>query len=110
MAKFQISFFLKNKQGQSVVEYILLLAVISALGFSVLNHQAFKDFTSGNSGLFLKLRQGIEYSYRYGLPVGEDTNLDEARNFSLQTNQHDLYFDKKGNQSRFFTGIDPYGN
>ncbi len=109
MAKLKIYFILKNQSGQSAVEYILLLAVLSALSFSVLNNAAFKDFMAGNSGLFLSIRKGMEYSYRYGVPVSPETNLDEARDFDLQSNKHDLYFNTKENASRFFSGTEPYG-
>lgn len=109
MAKYRLSFILKNQSGQSAVEYILLLAVLSALTFSVLNNAAFKDFMAGNSGLFLTIRKGMEYSYRYGLPSSPDIDLDEKRDFDLQSNKHDLYFNTKENASRFFTGPVPYG-
>lgn len=49
MAKLQTSVLLKNKKGQSVVEYILLLAVISSIGYSFYNNRAFKDFIKGAS-------------------------------------------------------------
>ena len=109
MAKFQIYFILKNREGQSAVEYILLLAVLASLSFSVLNSAAFKDFMAGNSGLFLTIRKGMEYSYRYGVPVTQETDLEKARDFDLQTNEHDLYYNSKEGASRFFTGPDPYG-
>ena len=109
MAKFELHYILKNRSGQSVVEYILLLAVLSALSISVLNNTAFKGFIAGNSGLFLSIRKGMEYSYRYGIPVSADTDLDQARSFNLQSNKHELYFNKKENASRFFTGSETYG-
>lgn len=109
MAKFQIYFFLKNRDGQSTVEYILLLAVLVSLSFVVLNNAAFKDFIAGNSGLFLTIRKGVEYSYRYGIPANSDTDFEGARDFDLQTNEHALYYNSKEGASRFFTGPDPYG-
>lgn len=52
MAKLQTPVLLKNKKGQSVVEYILLLAVLSSIGYSFYNNRAFKEFIRGDAGLF----------------------------------------------------------
>lgn len=109
MAKLQNIVFLKNSKGQSVVEYILLLAVLSSIVFGVLNNKKFKELVNGNQGLFDSLRKRMEYSYRYGRQLDSEVNHDEAMEFSYQTNKHDTYFNKKENQSRFFSGLEPYG-
>ncbi|MBC7715276.1 MAG: hypothetical protein H7177_18160 [Rhizobacter sp.] len=110
MAKLQNSDFLKNKKGQSVVEYILLLAVISTIAFSFYNNRRFKEFMGGKTGLFAYLRQGMEYSYHYGREYKIDEGTyDESMDFNYSTNKHDTYFDRKTNRSRFFAGINAYG-
>ncbi|MBY0415775.1 MAG: hypothetical protein K2Q18_16495 [Bdellovibrionales bacterium] len=110
MAKLQNSNFLRNKKGQSVVEYLLLLAVISSISFAILNNKKFKGFMNGKSGFFTTLKASMEYSYRYGRQYTSDIDPDDAMAFSYQTNKHDTYYNKKENQSRFFSGLDPYGN
>ena len=109
MAKLQNFDFLKNEKGQSIVEYILLLAVLSSIGYSFYNNAAFKEFIKGEAGLFKHIRQGMEYSYRYGREFKQSTDYDKAMNFDYRTNQHDTYFNEEENRSRFFGGTEPYG-
>lgn len=109
MAKLQNTFFL-NKKGQSAVEYILLLAVLSSIGFSVYNSRRFKDFVGGEKGLFVGMRRSMEYSYRYGRELNPEVDYDQSMGFNYQTNKHDTYYNSKENISRFFSGADPYGN
>jgi len=109
MAKLQNSVFLSNSKGQSAVEYILLLAVLSSLIVGVLNNKQFKNLVNGNEGLFVSLRNRMEYSYRYGRELNSDVDLDAAMDFNYQTNKHDTYFNSKENQSRFFSGLEAYG-
>ncbi len=109
MAKLQNSFFLKDEKGQSVVEYILLLVVVSALSITVLNNRKFKEFVGGETGLFVAIRKSMEYSYRYGRELNADADYDAAMSFNYQSNKHDTYFNTKENTSRFFGGAEPYG-
>jgi len=108
MAKLQIPRILRSKKGQSVVEYILLLAVLSSLAFAVFNNRRFKDFMGGEKGFFLSLRKGIEYSYRYGRPVSPDEDVDASLSYEYQSKEHDTYYNKKETKSRFFGGITAY--
>ena len=113
MAKLQSSVFLRsslgNSKGQSAVEYILLIAVIASISIAVLKNKKFTAFMNGNTGLFVTLKQGMEYSYRYGRELKDDVDFDEAMNFKYQTNKHDTFYNPKENKSRFFSGQDPYG-
>lgn len=108
MAKLQNNNFLRNSKGQSAVEYILLIAVLSSVGYSFYNNKNFKDFVGGEKGLFVELRKGMEYSYRYGRPMSGD-DVEEAMEFQYQSRNHDLYYNKEETRTRFFTGLDPYG-
>ena len=109
MAKLQNIIFLKDSKGQSAVEYILLLAVLSSIGYAFYQNKNFKDFIKGEKGLFASLEKRMEYSYRYGRELDENVDLEEAMAFKYQTNKHDTYYDAKVNQSRFFSGLEPYG-
>ena len=113
MAKLQNTVFLRNSlrnsKGQSVVEYILLLAVISSIGFALYSNKRFKDFIKGDKGMFVALRHRMEYSYRYGRELDAEVNYSDAMNFKYQSNRHDTYFNVKENKSRFFSGAEPYG-
>jgi len=109
MAKLQNIIFLRNAKGQSAVEYILLLAVLSSIGYSFYNTRRFKDFVGGRTGFFVALKKGMEYSYRYGRDLNVDVDYDAAMSFDYNTNKHDTYYNLKESQSRFFTGVEPYG-
>ncbi len=98
-----------NNKGQSAVEYILLLAVISSISYAFFNNQKFKEFFGKNSNYFTGLQQGMAYSYRYGRELKRTDNYEQAMSFNYSSPQHDTYYDNKTNKSRFFTGQLPYG-
>jgi hypothetical protein len=99
---------LRNNLGQSAVEYILLLAVITSLGYTFYNNKKFKDFLRGKDGMFATMKKGMSYSYRYGLSLNKDTPFDEKAEFDYQTNKHDTYMNPSEPQSRFFIGTKEY--
>lgn len=98
---------LLNKKGQSLIEYLLLLLVISSVAFGIFNHPRLKKFIGPNSSYFNALKRGMEYSYRYGndLPDGDYSDV----GFDNSTNAHSLYLNKKEGQSRFFATQEAYG-
>lgn len=108
MAELKNSDFL-NSKGQSLVEYILLLAVISSIGFALFNSQKFKNFFGG-TGFFETFRHGIEYSYRYGREMKGPEDHERGMDFSYGSRAHDTYWNNSKGQSRFFTGTEDYGS
>ncbi len=96
--------FLLRKKGQGVVEYLLLLLVISSLLFSILRSRAFQDFIGEDSVLFQSLLSGYQYSYRHGTigRIEDDT--------STYTDNHDSYVNTQEGGTRFFTPRNPYPN
>ena len=109
MAKFKDIIFLRNSKGQSAVEYILLIAVLSSVGFSFYNNRRFKEFIGGEKGLFVALRKGMEYSYRYGRSMDESVEYEKAMDFRYESRDHDLYYSKADTRTHFFTGTNAYG-
>ena len=99
---------LRNNLGQSVVEYILLLAVVSSISYAFYNNKRFKDLIKGNDGLFAMMKMGMSYSYRYGAEYKSDMSFEEKMNFDYQSNKHDTYFNPNSGQSHFFAGIHAY--
>lgn len=101
---------LRNNLGQSLVEYILLLAVITSFGYAFYNNKRFKNFIAGKDGLFASMQKGISYSYRYGLEYKQDPTIEfnERMDFDYQTNKHDTYYNNTKNSSHFFVGQSIY--
>ena len=108
MAKLFSTSLLRNKLGQGVVEYILLLAVITSLGYTFYNNRRFKEFMRGRDGMFATMKKGMSYSYRYGLEYTQEVDVEEKSSFDYRSNKHDTYFNPQDNKSRFFSGIQPY--
>ena len=109
MAKFKsFELLISNKKGQSLIEYLLLMAALSALGYALYGNARFREFTKGNSGVFATMRKGMAYSYRTGRNYDNTVQYEEQMSFDYQTNQHDLYLGADGKESRFFTGAEAY--
>lgn len=104
MAKFISHKILKQDLGQSLVEYILLLAVVSALSFTIFKSARFKQLFQGQAGFFAGIKKGMVYSYRYGLQYKESEGADMA--FDYSSASHDTY--TKNGTSRFFASQGKY--
>lgn len=99
----KIENILLNEKGQSVVEYIMLLAVISLITFSVINSGKFKDFMGEDSAFFAGLRSQIGYSYRHGY-----LNSEADRSDANYSGPHETYYNIDDGQTRFFSGGEQY--
>lgn len=86
-----------NERGQSTVEYLLLLVVITSFITIVLKSPAVKQWVGGDKSLYEAMARSIEFSFRYGHAGIDD---DYSNNYSdprLKT-----YSNEDGNASRFF--------
>lgn len=99
---------LRNNLGQTAVEYILLLAVISSLSYTFYNNKRFKSFMAGKDGMFAVMKKGISYSYRYGLEYKKDVSFEDKMQFDYTSKNHDTYYNADGDSSRFFAGSEAY--
>lgn len=98
---------LRSNKGQSTVEYILLLLVVSVLGFSVLKSDQFKKFFGKDSVFFKTIALQMQYSYRHGRlgTLGEI----ESDPYSYG-GRHDTYKMNGNEKSRFFMQSQKYPN
>lgn len=90
--------FLKNlgSIGQSAVEYILLLSVVTSMALAVYKSSFFKKMFGENSSMFDALRKRMEYNYRYTQDGREDTmGMDYG-------GQHASYYAPSGSASHYF--------
>ena len=101
MGKKTIYFLVRNENGQSLVEYVLLFGVVLVLTFSVLQSDRFKDFFGEDSEVMQSLRKRMMYSYRHGT-FGEEDVTD------YNSGAHDTFKMPGDNQSRFFSPIVEY--
>jgi Flp pilus assembly pilin Flp len=97
-------FSVKNEKGQSAVEYILLLAVLAALTFSVLRSPLFKDLLGPNSSFFRALAGRVQFSYRHGF----EGSSAEGDSFNYSDPKHKTYWNDEENISRFFLNSQAY--
>jgi len=94
---------LKNDSGQSTVEYILLMAVITTLVAALYESDAFQDFF-GENGKFAKAyREELQYNYRHAL-FGRGAIGTRV----YGTAEHDSYSGVNGEATRFFGPLDKY--
>lgn len=89
-------------EGQSVVEYILLLAVVATLSLGIFKSDAFQDFLGPDSEFFNQLAKQQEYAYRHGLSadVEDDSSVDSPTHHTYKNNDTGL--------TRFYGQTDPY--
>lgn len=90
-----------DRQGQTMVEYLLLFLVAVSLAAILFRSKIFTDFLSSDSPFFNALTKDIEYSYRHGRgPWGKEDNAN--------LEQHPTFYNADENSSRFFSPTEPY--
>jgi len=93
-----------NEQGQTVVEYILLLSVVFTLIYTFLNSNFYQTMFGSNGQLATNMKSQSEFGYRHGFMRGRPAGL-----MPLQYNgasSHPSY--TKGGESRFYGPRNPY--
>ncbi len=93
----------KHQQGQSTVEYVLLLSVVMLFMIVVIRSTAFKQFMGENSPFFKILRERFVYTYCHGRDGMDPTKC--RINYNTPEN-HPSY--SLGGESRFFSGKEAY--
>jgi hypothetical protein len=96
---------LKNEKGQSMLEYVLLLAVVATIGMTLFKSKVFTNFMGPNSVFFETLRNNYEYTYRYGSPR---TGLEDPTEGNAYSSRHESYYNGALSETRFFTPVDTY--
>ena len=93
----------RSPQGQSTVEYLLLLTVCMLLIMTVLRSDAFERYLGRDSEFFTLMRERFAYTYRHGRDGFNNTQI----NYNAP-HSHPTYSD--GGASRFFSGKEGYGS
>ena len=85
-----------SQRGQSIVEYVMLMAVVGTFITTLMNSNLIKDLLGPNSGFFSSMRLYNERTYQYG-------HYSTTNNFSYSLGgEHDTYT-QDSSTSRFWT-------
>lgn len=97
---------MKNQRGQTVVEYILLLAVAVSLVVTFYRSQTFQSLfgDQGEMGKLFKLEG--EWGYRHAFSEGKTPG--ETNQPYSSANLHPSYYNASAGETRFFGPSDPY--
>ncbi|MGE3609454.1 MAG: hypothetical protein AB7I27_07695 [Bacteriovoracaceae bacterium] len=98
---------IRNQQGQTVVEYILLLSVVISLVVTFYNSQTFKKLFGTNGAVGLRMKANNEFGYRHAYLSVDGNYIDfprENRDGSI----HPSYYDAEHGETRFFGPKDTY--
>ena len=93
-----------NSQGQTSVEYILLMAVIISLAVTFFNSEVYLRYFGENGRIAQTFKLRMETNYRHAYDA-RDAN---TAPFYEQIRTHQSYVDPIGGGSRFFIPRDPY--
>lgn len=95
---------LRSQQGQTMVEYILLLVVAVSLVLTFYNSKAFQRLFGEQGEVAQNIKSESEFSYRHAYGRNKpDVDVPIQRDVT----EHPSYSDLNG-QTRFFGPRDPY--
>jgi|SRR5690554_4380846 len=95
----------RNESGQTMVEYILLLAVAVSLVITFYNSEAFRRLFGEQGEVANKIRNDSEFSYRHGYTRG---NTGDVPATNRDGSIHPTYYNPVQSGSRFFSAKDSY--
>ncbi|MBL7665564.1 MAG: hypothetical protein JNM93_10565 [Bacteriovoracaceae bacterium] len=87
-----------NSKGQSLVEYILLMVLVSIVFTVIINSQIMTNLLSDNGSLIQNTKSTIEFNYRHGhsgfdaLGSGTNTTDYNAANHASYSLSNGTYF------------------
>lgn len=94
---------MNNKEsGQTLVEYLLLTLVIVTVLYNVFRSDVFRNMVDLDGDVMDGFIRQMRYSYRHALPGKERPVINYG------SIDHDSYYDKKNQETRFFAPNAPY--
>ena len=94
-----------NRNGQSTVEYIFLLAAISVIMLKIVGSDAYQRFLGKDGELFVRYKDYLEHTYRHSY----NGDGDATGTYDDYTGLHDSYTQGGWADTRFFLVKEPYG-
>lgn len=95
---------IKSQSGQTMVEYMLLLAVALSLVVTFYNSEAFKRLFGNQGSLGKMIKEESEFSYRHAYMRNKGEDVPRG---NRDGSVHPSYVHPSGG-SRFFSAKDPY--
>lgn len=89
---------LKNENGQTAVEYILLMVVATSLALTFYNSAAFKSIFGNEGKLGKRIKTQTEFAFRHGYSSNQPDVSPNNREISI----HPTYSDQEAGSTRFF--------
>lgn len=96
----------QNQEGQTVVEYILLLAVSASLVVTLYRSEVFRRFFGPQGSLGVKIKSQSEWGYRHAY-MNPSSAGSEPDQYS-EASSHPSYYNQASGEGRFFGPKDPY--
>lgn len=93
-----------NPRGQSTVEYILLLAVVISLIYTVTNMPRFKALLGEGGSFAVAMKNEMEWNYRFASQGREPFST-----ITYPNAFHPAYYNATRNATHFIGPIKPYG-
>lgn len=95
----------KNERGQTMVEYMLLLAVAVSLFVTFYHSQTFRRLFGSTGAIGKKIKNENEFAYRHAFTKNRPPNPYPV---TRDGSKHPSYFNGETGQTRFFGPKDPY--
>jgi type II secretory pathway component PulJ len=96
---------LRSERGQSLVEYILLIAVVISLVLTLYQSAAFRRLFGTQGALGTRMKSQSEFSYRHAYMSRDNVDIDRA---NREGAIHPSYHDTVNGGTRFFGPKEPY--
>lgn len=96
----------ESQRGQTVVEYILLLAVSVSLVITFYKSATFKSLFGEQGAVGQVYKAESEWGYRHAFLAGPKTGATSTPYTSA--NEHPSYYNSSEGKTRFFGPNDPY--
>lgn len=96
---------LRSEKGQTLVEYVLLLAVAVSIVVTFYNSDFFQNLFGQGGSVAKSVKSANEWGYRQGFYTPRS---DDATVIHSSVESHPSYYNQSKNKSRFFGPAEPY--
>jgi len=94
-----------GRSGQSTVEYLLLLAVVISLAYTIINSSRFKELLGEGGTLGTTMRLENEWNYRFAKPRNPTTPASWS---GANVADHPSYWNAATGSTHFVAPVKPY--